>query len=263
MHLLFARFIGHFLYKEHYVSNPEPFDYLITQGMVQSETYVNKVTKGYEKPEDVEKRGKQLYKKGTNEEVEVKYVKMSKSKHNGVDPVDVIKQYGSDVVRIAMLMQCPPSNPFLYNKSIMMPAKDILTHCENVCEICMKKENPKGTKFNETEICKTNNKIIHDMEAFSFHNVITNIYIMLTFLEQAMYSTKVLQYTKNALLFLAPFAPIKTEELWNDLIQAKCIPSSEPFDKQTWPKEQTVSTVTAVIQVESDDYELMCRLKER
>ena len=78
MHLLFARFIGHFLYKEHYVSNPEPFDYLITQGMVQSETYVNKVTKGYEKPEDVEKRGKQFYKKGTNEEVEVKYVKMSK-----------------------------------------------------------------------------------------------------------------------------------------------------------------------------------------
>ena len=69
MHLLFARFIGHFLYKEHYVSNPEPFDYLITQGMVQSETYVNKVTKGYDKPEDVEKRGKQLYKKGTNEKV--------------------------------------------------------------------------------------------------------------------------------------------------------------------------------------------------
>ena len=37
--------------------------------------------------------------------VEVVYEKMSKSKYNGVDPVEMIKLYGSDVVRLFILFK--------------------------------------------------------------------------------------------------------------------------------------------------------------
>ena len=53
MHLLFARFVGHFLYEQHIVPQPEPFDHLITQGMVLAATYTDKETGAYLHPEDV------------------------------------------------------------------------------------------------------------------------------------------------------------------------------------------------------------------
>lgn len=249
MHLLFARFISRFLYNEHIVPSPEPFDYLITQGMVQSETFINKKTGAYELPSNVEKKNGKYIHKLTGEEVEMKYIKMSKSKHNGVDPVDVIQQYGSDVVRIAMLMQCPPENAFHYNKSIMLPAKDILASVEKVCSICKSKVNAAGKQMNITSINQANNKVIFDMQAFNFHNVIANINIMLNHLEGSAYSPSFIQYTKNILIFLSPFAPLKTESLWNDLIASHCIPSNEEFAKQTWPKEIKVSNTMSVIQV--------------
>ena len=249
MHLLFARFIARFLYKEKIVPSPEPFDYLITQGMVQAETFINTVTGAYELPSNVEKHGEEYRNKETGEMVEMKYIKMSKSKHNGVDPVDVIQQYGSDVVRIAMLMQCPPENAFHYNKSIMLPAKELLSTAEKVCSICIKKENPGGKKMNLVEISKANNKVIFDMKSFNFHNVVANINIMFNHLERSEYSPSFVQYTKNALLFLSPFAPIKTEALWNELIEGKCIPPQESFEKQTWPKEEKVFNIMSVVQV--------------
>lgn len=249
MHLLFARFLARFLYQEHIVPSPEPFNHLITQGMVLGETYINKATGAYEHPENVEKKNGQWIDKKTGDEVEVKFLKMSKSKHNGIDPVDVINQYGSDVVRVGMLMQCPPANPFLYSKSIMNPAMNILNSAERVCKVCIDQCNQEGGKLNLVEISKANNKVIHDMNAFNFHNVIANINIMLNHLERASFCPPYLQYTKNVLLFLSPFAPIKTEKLWTGLIEANCINKEDTFDKQVWPKEIKVNSVMAIIQV--------------
>ena len=47
---------------------------------------------------------------GTTEgtELEVVWEKMSKSKHNGVDPEDVVAKYGADATRLAVLFAVPP-----------------------------------------------------------------------------------------------------------------------------------------------------------
>ena len=44
----------------------------------------------------------------TGEPVSVTWAKMSKSKHNGVDPGQIVEQYGADTARVFVLFKAPP-----------------------------------------------------------------------------------------------------------------------------------------------------------
>lgn len=79
LHLLYARFFTKVLFDQGYISVDEPFKQLFNQGMI---------TKYSEKTGMVEK--------------------MSKSKGNVVNPDDIVKSYGSDVLRMYMLFMGPP-----------------------------------------------------------------------------------------------------------------------------------------------------------
>ena len=50
-------------------------------------------------------KGEQANLSGTCEDIKESWEKMSKSKHNGVDPHDVIEKYGADTVRLFMLFK--------------------------------------------------------------------------------------------------------------------------------------------------------------
>lgn len=47
--------------------------------------------------------------------VEVTWEKMSKSKHNGLDPQQVVQQYGVDTVRLYILYAAPPEQDILWD----------------------------------------------------------------------------------------------------------------------------------------------------
>jgi leucyl-tRNA synthetase len=49
--------------------------------------------------------------------VEVVWEKMSKSKHNGVNPIDAIDQHGADATRLAMLFAAPAENAVEWDDS--------------------------------------------------------------------------------------------------------------------------------------------------
>ena len=51
------------------------------------------------------KEAKELISEGREKELVSKWEKMSKSKHNGVNPVDLIKKYGADAVRAYVLVR--------------------------------------------------------------------------------------------------------------------------------------------------------------
>lgn len=52
--------------------------------------------------------------------------KMSKSKHNGVDPEQMVEQYGVDTVRLCLLFAAPPEKDILWDvRSESRPLPDL------------------------------------------------------------------------------------------------------------------------------------------
>ncbi|KAL2104699.1 hypothetical protein VUR80DRAFT_9822 [Thermomyces stellatus] len=117
LHLLYARFIYKFLsttslFPNHEKSDAtgEPFTRLITQGMVHGKTYSDPDTGRFLTPDEVDVSEPQHPKvRATGATAVMTYEKMSKSKHNGVDPTDFIAKYGADATRAHMLFQAPVS----------------------------------------------------------------------------------------------------------------------------------------------------------
>ncbi|KAL2152428.1 hypothetical protein VTH82DRAFT_5612 [Thermothelomyces myriococcoides] len=122
LHLLYARFVYKFLMTSSLVTSGEaeaseaadkvhePFQRLVTQGMVHGKTYIDPATGKFLKPDEVDLSDPLRPRvAATGEAATVTFEKMSKSKHNGVDPTGVIAQHGADATRAHMLFQAPVS----------------------------------------------------------------------------------------------------------------------------------------------------------
>lgn len=107
LHLLYARFITKVLRDKDMISIDEPFKKLLTQGMVQGITFKNPKTGKYIPPNKINNIKTPLD-PSTGESLELIYEKMSKSKHNGIDPSTVIDKYGADTARMFILFKAPP-----------------------------------------------------------------------------------------------------------------------------------------------------------
>ncbi len=108
LHLLYSRYIHKFLRSLGYVHDKEPFKKLLTQGMVQGETFKNPETDRYYKPNEIERLADgSVVDKETRTVLKPVWEKMSKSKYNGVDPNDIVSKLGSDVIRLFILFKAP------------------------------------------------------------------------------------------------------------------------------------------------------------
>ncbi|KAJ2987869.1 hypothetical protein NUW58_g4274 [Xylaria curta] len=124
LHLLYARFfykaiMGNMLPKDGqnsaesvteppHESSHEPFKRLITQGMVHGKTYLDPDSGRFLKPDEVDLSNPSEPKAiASGKRPVITYEKMSKSKHNGVDPTTFISKYGADATRAHILFQAP------------------------------------------------------------------------------------------------------------------------------------------------------------
>ncbi|KAI9218770.1 hypothetical protein BC828DRAFT_199048 [Blastocladiella britannica] len=114
LHLLYARFVTKFVH-QHMTPLPldgEPFKALLAQGMVHGRTLRDPTTGRYLKPgesvRDPDRNNLDVV-VATGELARVSYEKMSKSKHNGVAPEDVVAVYGADVARAFIISKAPPA----------------------------------------------------------------------------------------------------------------------------------------------------------
>ncbi len=106
LHLLYARFWHKVLYDCGLVHTKEPFAKLFNQGMILAFSYKDAAGKYYF-PEAVEERDGSWFVKETGEPVETQIEKMSKSRYNVVNPMDVVARYGADALRIYEMFMGP------------------------------------------------------------------------------------------------------------------------------------------------------------
>ncbi|MDZ7858859.1 leucine--tRNA ligase [Sphaerotilus sp.] len=128
LHLLYARFWTKVMRDLKLVKVNEPFTKLLTQGMVLNHIYSRRTDKGgieYFWPHEVENvfdaGGKTVIGaklKSDGSAVDYGGVgTMSKSKNNGVDPQDLINQYGADTARLFVMFASPPEQTLEWNDS--------------------------------------------------------------------------------------------------------------------------------------------------
>lgn len=117
LHLLYARFISKFFSSTPFWPSGggeqnagEPFRRLISQGMVHGKTFSDPETGRFFKPEEIDLSDPSKPKIAkSGKDPNVTWEKMSKSKHNGVDPTTCVRKYGADAVRAHVLFQAPAS----------------------------------------------------------------------------------------------------------------------------------------------------------
>jgi leucyl-tRNA synthetase len=241
LHLLYARFFTKFLRDINLSSVDEPFERLLTQGMVTKETHYCK-NHGYLFPVDVNERH-QCRKCG--EPIDIGRVeKMSKSKKNVIDPDDIVDRYGADTVRLFILFASPPEKDLEWTESgvegsfrflnrvyrlfdqqaELFNGKSLkLQNYEKSLKDGMRKTGLEGDLLHVTH--KTIKKVTGDIEErFHFNTAIASIMEMVNYLYTinpdnlmetpgALYAY--LSGLKNLLLLLYPFVPHMGEELWH------------------------------------------------
>jgi leucyl-tRNA synthetase len=120
LHLLYSRFWTRVMRDFGLVQFSEPFMNLLTQGMVLNDIYSRTSADGrvtYFNPADVDVRmdskggrvGAVLVADGQPVVWEGMRT-MSKSKNNGVDPTELVEQFGADSVRLFMMFKSPPED---------------------------------------------------------------------------------------------------------------------------------------------------------
>ena len=125
------RFFTHFLHSEGLVPVKEPFSSLITQGMVKSRSYRLKSSTKYLREDEVYQKGEKYFQNKTDLPVVSQWEKMSKSKHNGVDPGSMVAEYGCDTVRLMMLSSVGPGSERKWSEAESYPG--VRKYKEEIC----------------------------------------------------------------------------------------------------------------------------------
>lgn len=194
LHLLYARFFTKVLYDAGMVDVVEPFDSLLTQGMV--------------------------LKDGS---------KMSKSKGNVVSPLEIIDKYGADTARLFILFAAPPDRDLDWSDSgvegsyrfINRVWRLVRQHLDLFQQEWTASEPNAETKKLRRLLHQTIKKVTHEIgERRHFNTAISAIMELVNGINHA--SDKVdrallKEALETLVVLLAPFIPHITEELWHQM----------------------------------------------
>jgi len=246
MHLLYARFFHKSLRDLGYVDTNEPFKRLLTQGMVLGPSYYSQNERRYLFPREVEMKDGKPVSKETGEELATKVEKMSKSKNNGVDPEEIVKEYGSDSSRVFTLFAAPPEKELEWNMNGLAGAYRfinrlylLISSTADFADKNASKENNYGINLDarnekdkeiQKKLHQTVKKVTDSIEDdFHFNTAIAAIMELLN--DMTTYKQNVIdkndisseskkvwhEVLEKVILLIAPFAPHVADELWSDL----------------------------------------------
>lgn len=203
-HMIYSRFWHHFLYDMGIVNTPEPYAKRSAQGMIL----------------------------GSDGD------KMSKSKGNVVDPLDIVEEYGADALRTYVLFMGDYGAAAPWNDSSVRGCKRFLERVAGLTDIMT--EEP-AAKDMEVKIHKAIKKVSSDIEAMKFN---TAIACLMTLINDIYAVGKISR--DDLVIFiklLCPFAPHLCEEIWETIGGEGLLSLSQ------WPEYEESKTVEDSIEI--------------
>ena len=203
-HMIYSRFWHHFLYDMGIVNTPEPYAKRSAQGMIL----------------------------GSDGD------KMSKSKGNVVDPLDIVNEYGADALRTYVLFMGDYGAAAPWNDSSVRGCKRFLERVAGLTDIMT--DEP-AAKDMEVKIHKAIKKVSSDIEAMKFN---TAIACLMTLINEIYAVGKI---SKDDLVIfiklLCPFAPHLCEEIWETIGGEGLLSLSQ------WPEYEESKTIEASVEI--------------
>ncbi len=226
LHLLYSRFFARAMNETGHLpdSAREPFNALFTQGMVTHAIYQNAERTDdhgraiYHYPEEVEDRDGETVVKATGEKIKViPSAKMSKSKNNVVDPVEIIKQYGADTARWFVLSDSPPERDVEWTAS---GAEASAKHLNRVHRLAAELESqPEQGKGDEDLIRAAHKAIVEvtlGVDSFGFNASIAKLYGFTNAIAKSKAGREAKRFAiKTLAQLMSPMTPHLSEEMWS------------------------------------------------
>jgi leucyl-tRNA synthetase len=198
-HLIYARFIGQFLYNEGHLKTKEPILKMRHQGLILG-------------PDGQ---------------------KMSKSKGNVVDPDEIVKVFGADSTRMYLCFMSEYSLGGPWDPKGILGVNRFLIRVWNFANAFVKNKKMASKNPDKKTLILTNKtikKVGEDIENLKFNTAISSLMEFMNRLE-----LKDSEYSKTTLeillKLLAPFAPHITEEIWREILKHK-----KSIHLKEWPK---------------------------
>lgn len=165
--------------------------------------------------------------------------KMSKSLGNSPDPIELMDKYGSDGVRVGILLSSAAGNDLMFDEDLMLQGRNFATKIWNAFKLTqswkkedkeISEENAQAIEWFEAEFNKTVAAINDQFEKFRISDALHLLYKLVWddfcswYLEivkpnygeaisQQVYD-KTIEFFGNLMKFLHPFMPFLTEEIW-------------------------------------------------
>ncbi len=203
-HMIYSRFWHHFLYDIGAVPVDEPYAKRTAQGLIL----------------------------GPDGD------KMSKSKGNVVDPLDVVNEFGADVLRVYVLFMGDYASATPWSENSVRGCKRFLDRVASLLDMA---KGSGVTQKLESAFHKTIKKVTSDIEEMKFNTAIAALMTLLNDIYEvgSITTDEVKTYAK----LLAPFAPHISEEIWETL-------GGEGFISLTpWPEYDEAKTKDSEIEI--------------
>ena len=184
-HLLYSRFFMNFLYDNGLAPYKEPFKKLFHQGMILGED-------------------------GN---------KMSKSCGNVINPNDIVRDYGADVMRMYEMFMGPVSDTKPWNTANIEGVKKFIDKIYRIyCE--SDSISPAPNKNLEKIYNQTVKKVTEDYEAMKINTAISQMMIFFNAVGKELSEGRKMpkDYAEGLIKLLNPIIPFLTEEIWNTVL---------------------------------------------
>ena len=281
LHLLYSRFFTKVLRDRGLLSFDEPFQKLLTQGMVQGVTYKNPFTGKYIAPTDVADPNDPRD-PISGQQLETFFEKMSKSKYNGVDPAQVIDRYGADTARMFILFKAPPEKDLEWDDADVEGQFRFLQRIWRLADTARERgltlaagagtpelvaealtDTTTELATDERELRRAVHTAIaaisEDLDGdYQFNTAVSELMKLSNAMASHLEASRPVfacEALRSLLILLAPFAPHLADELWTKLAgrdEAEPLESSS-IHRQRWPVVDPAAlvrdTVPLVIQI--------------